>query len=137
MRVYTVTASYGEYEDRCDIDMFSTTDSEAAKEMMATIIRSVTEAMIVNDEVKLNCAEPIWNLARHAHWDGEVHVSLTYMDLGVLSYGVTHVESNWIHTDHRDYYRHKLEIDQRDNDATLYEIMARPYEMKFFGEKIH
>jgi len=130
------------YDDQQSVDMFTTNDIVAARSMMNTIIRDVQAAMT---QLTLNgwdavatVAEPIWNLARSSHWDGDVLVSIHYMEMDTLTHGRIHVDHKWIPNDYQvDNFYDELTRQHYDNDATVYEILARPYEIKYFGERIH
>ena len=131
--IYTITASYGQYEDRCDVRMYMTADLGDCRAVMLGLQQSIVAALTIlsvsGPEAVINCAEIVWDLAQQAYWDGQVHLTISSMELGVVTKAeyVEGVIAESIYNGCVYYTPDELPL------LTKYEILALPYEQKYLG----
>jgi hypothetical protein len=137
--IYSITASFGQYEDRCDVSMYTTLDLEDARAVMVGLQHSIAAALtilqVVGHDAVANCEDAVWELARSASWDGEVHLAISLMPLGLVSHGSTFIEGVWAASSYNGDISHDML--EEAGLPNKYELLARPYEMLYFGERIH
>jgi hypothetical protein len=137
--IYTVTASYGQYEDRCDVTMYTSLDLEDARAVMLGLQHSLVAALsilqVIGHDAVATCEDAVWELAKSASWDGEVYLSISLMPLGRVTHGGTFIESVIASS----AYNGDISYDMLEEAGlpTKYELLARPFEMEYYGERIH
>lgn len=140
--LYTITASHGHYDDRCVFTMYACTDLEEARTVLADLKRDISAALttiaLVGQEAIGHCEEPIWEVAMSASWDGEVHLSISCMVMGKVSSGADFIESETASSRYNgDVTAGDVTAEFIENTPVLtkYEVLALPYEQKFFGHR--
>jgi hypothetical protein len=137
--IFTITASYGQYEDRCEATMYVCAELDEARKVMADLKRDISAALstiaLVGHDAVSHCEEPVWELAKSASWDGEVHLGISCMVMGQVSSGADFIEGEWATSAYNGDISYDMIVDA--GLPSKYELLARPYEMKYFGERIH
>lgn len=133
--IYTITASHGHYDDRCVFTMYACTDLEEARTVLADLKRDISAALttiaLVGQEAISHCEEPIWEVAMSASWDGEVRLVISCMVMGKVSRGADFIESESASSGYNGDVT--AEFIENMPIPTKYEVLALPYEEKFFG----
>jgi len=135
--IYTITASHGHYEDRCDFPMYVCADLDEARTVMADLKRDIAAALatiaLLGHDAVSHCEEPVWEVAQSASWDGEVHLGISCMVMGQVSNGADFIEGEWAVS----CYNGDVSADfvEAMPIPTKYEVMALPYEQKYLGWK--
>lgn len=135
--IYTVTASYGQYSDRCDIPMYTTADLDEARvvmfELQASIVATMDIITVDGHGIVTNCSEAIWNVASGAHWEGTVDITIHSMKMGVVSYGATFVEKVVAESTSERFYNRDVYdyTGEEEPGMSKYEMLALPYEDKY------
>lgn len=135
--IYSITASYGQYSDRCEISVYTTADLDDARTVMVELQESIIAAMDIITDVghnaTVNCSEVIWNIASGAHWDGMVHITIRSMELGVVSNGGTSVDSVIAESSQERIYNRDVRDYVADEMPCLnrHEVLALHYEAKY------
>lgn len=135
--IYTVTASYGQYSDRCDIPMYTTADLVEARAVMFELQESIAATMDIitvdGHGIVTNCSEAIWNVASGAHWEGTVDITIHSMKMGVVSCGATFVEKVVAESTCERLYNRDVYNRATDEMPCMskYEVLALYYEDKY------
>lgn len=132
--IYTITASYGDYEDRCDIKLYITADLGDCQRVMRELWHKFIaefDTLAAND-VMVNRDDIISRIAYDAHFEGRVHLTISSMELGVVSVP-TFIESVCIESTLELMYNRDIVIGDELHILSKYEILALPYEAKYYG----
>jgi len=135
--IYTITASYGQYSDRCDIRVYATAELNDARTVMLGLQESIVTALdtitTVGHNAVINCSEAVWDIASGAHWEGEVRLAIHSMELGAVSNGATFVEGVIAESSREGLYTRDVRDYAADEMPCLnkYEVLALPYEAKY------
>lgn len=135
--IYSITASYGQYSDHCDILMYTTADLDNARAVMVELQESIIAAMdtitVAGHHAIANCNESVWNIASGAHWEGMVDIAIRSMEMDVVAARVTFIEGVVAESSRERIYNRDVRDHVADETPCLskYEVLALPYEAKY------
>jgi len=164
MNIFVVTASFGQWSDFTSVDMYLSTDENEAREMLARIhdqLSLISTQMRLDPDAEyigFGAPEAVYNVAKRAAWEDDIALTLSSMALGAVISDrvyITHTRVDiFVTSDFEPVFPPEwltpmitsnahptpsmCEIREGiRTPADKYEWLAWPYEVKYYGYKLH
>lgn len=141
MKVYSLIARFGQWEDVTEVVVFASTDLDAVeskkKEFAVSLEGLFKDLALDNGNTNSNAAafavnEVVWNVAQGAQYEGHVTLLIVSVVLDELINGRVYISESAVEV--CEPYYNDLDIEDKDDYdwvPTEYELMALPYEQKY------
>lgn len=141
MNIYTIIAQTGAYDDRNEAIIYHGDNEEECKRVLNEVADQIRCAMLdlaLAGRETVDFTNQIESIAYLGSWEDSVYLHAQVQEFGVVGAKQSHVASTSVSIGVNEYHFDDIESLKYDDDpkSVKFETLARPYEEKYFGEKV-